>query len=141
MNIIYQTDLSDITQDNLSCFCVGWRYPITGSEMYQILQNSYSFVLAIHDNRVVGFVNALSDGVKFAFIPMLEVQPEYKNKGIGSKLLEVLFENLKDIPNIDLTCDAQLQAFYSKFGMLKSHGMVLRKYLTKEEIEWYRNNS
>lgn len=96
--------------------------------MYAILKNSYRFVLAKHENNVVGFVNALSDGLKFAFIPMLEVLPEYKRRGIGTKLLNILFEELKNIQNIDLTCDKELQPFYEKFGMVKSCGMVLRKY-------------
>ncbi len=47
---------------------------------------------------------------------------------------------MKDIQNIDLTCDKELQDFYGKFGMLKSHGMIFRKYLTADEVEWYRNN-
>jgi len=45
--------------------------------------------LALDDNQVVGFVNSLSDGLKFAFIPMLEVLPDYKKQGIGSNLLKV----------------------------------------------------
>ena len=109
--------------------------------MYAILNRSYCFVLAKDENNVVGFVNALSDGIKFAFIPMLEVLPEYKNLGIGTKLLNSLFETLNDIPNIDLACNQNLQAFYENFGMLKSHGMVFRKYLTEEEIKQYRKNA
>lgn len=141
MSINYQNSLTNITSEQLSRFCVGWKYPISGAEMYEILNNSYRFVLALDDNQVVGFVNSLSDGLKFAFIPMLEVLPDYKKQGIGSNLLKVLFDELNHIQNIDLTCDVELQKFYDKFGMLKSNGMVFRKYLSKEEIEWYKNNT
>ncbi len=127
MDIQYQTDLFDITTHKLDCFCVGWKHPIRGDEMYKILNNSYYFVLARDGDKVVGFVNALSDGVKFAFIPMLEVLPPYQSNGIGTKLLNILFDQLSDIQNIDLTCDECLQQYYSKFGMLKSRGMVFRK--------------
>mgnify|MGYP001035906081 CR=1 FL=1 len=140
MHLHYQDDLTGITREQLSCFCVGWKYPLNGEELYKILQNSYTFVLAVDGNRVVGFVNALSDGLKFAFIPMLEVLPDYKNQGIGTKLMTRLLDRLHDIQNIDLTCDIDLQTFYDKFGMLKSNGMVLRKYLTAEEAKAYRNN-
>ena len=92
MHIQYQNNLTGVTAEQLSHFCVGWRYPISGEEMYAILNRSYCFVLAKDENNVVGFVNALSDGIKFAFIPMLEVLPEYKNLGIGTKLLNILFE-------------------------------------------------
>lgn len=130
MEIKYQTDLYGITNEQLNCFCVGWKCPISGAEMYKILQNSYRFILAKDRERVIGFVNSLSDGVKFAFIPMLEVLPDYQNNGIGSQLLQMLFTELEPIQNIDLTCDEALQLFYSRFGMLKSKGMVFRKYLT-----------
>lgn len=140
MKIKYQTDLHGVTSELLNGFCVGWKFPISGDELHKILQNSYRFVLAKDGGNVIGFVNSLSDGLKFAFIPMLEVLPDYKNNGIGSELLNLLFDELKTIQNIDLTCDESLQSFYEKFGMLKSRGMIFRKYLTLEEIEWYRNN-
>jgi len=97
----------------------------------QILQNSYRFVLAIdiETNMVVGFINALSDKIQFAFIPMLEVLPDYQNKGIGTKLMEILLSKLVHIDCIDLTCDPEKQSFYERFNMLKSHGMVIRRYL------------
>lgn len=141
MPMHYQDNLTGITSEQLSRFCVGWNYPLSGEELYKILQNSYTFILAIDGNQIAGFVNALSDGLKFAFIPMLEVLPDYKNQGIGTKLMELLLDKLHGISNIDLTCDIELQTFYDKFGMLKSNGMVLRKYLTEEETEWYRNNT
>ena len=72
---------------------------------------------------------------------MLEVLPEYKHRGIGTQLLNILFEELKNIQNIDLTCDKELQPFYEKFGMVKSCGMALRKYWTAEEIERYKRSS
>ncbi len=132
MKINYQLNLNDVSLNDLSNFCVGWKYPLSGEKLYEILENSYRFVIAKSDDKVVGFVNSISDKVHFAFIPMLEVLPEYKNNGIGTELLRILFEQLKDITNIDLTCDVDLQSYYEKFGMLKSHGMVFRKYLNQE---------
>jgi hypothetical protein len=39
-----------------------------------------------------------------------------------------MLEKLNGIPAIDLTCDAELQKFYSRFGMIPSVGMVIRNY-------------
>ncbi|MCL2593786.1 MAG: GNAT family N-acetyltransferase, partial [Defluviitaleaceae bacterium] len=61
------------------------------------------------------------------FIPLLEVLPEYKNKGIGTRLMEEILKKLSNIPNIDLLCDAELQPFYERFKMHKAHGMLIRK--------------
>lgn len=128
--ITYYTSLDQITEKDLKGFCVGWKAPLSYQQHYQILNNSNYIVLAYDMNtkRVVGFVNALSDEVSFAFIPMIEVLPEFQNKGIGTELLKKMLEMLDDISNIDLTCDLELQSFYERFGMLKSTGMIIRKY-------------
>ena len=129
--IEYKKDLTNIVSDQLSGFFVGWKQPLSKEKHYQILKNSEYIILAFdtREEKVVGFVNALSDEVRFAFIPMLEVLPEYQNRGIGTKLMEILLSDLENISNIDLTCDPELQNFYERFGMLKSRGMVIRKYL------------
>lgn len=95
-----------------------------------ILKNSSYKVLAYdtEKSKVAGFINAISDEVNFAFIPMLEVLPEYQNQGVGSNLMKVMLNLLKHITCIDLTCDTDMQRFYERFGMLKSHGMIIRKY-------------
>lgn len=127
----YITSVQEISPDQLQGFCVGWRQPLTPTQLHQILENSSYLVLALDQetNRVIGFVNALSDEVNFAFIPMLEVLPPYQKRGIGSELVLRLLAHLGHITCIDLMCDADMQPFYERFGMLRSQGMVIRKYL------------
>lgn len=129
--IEYKNNLDDISTDELEGFFVGWRSPLTKEEHMKILENSQYKILAIDTDakRVVGFINSLSDKVNFAFIPMLEVLPEYQERGIGTELMNRMLEELKDIQCIDLTCDKDMQPYYERFNMIKSHGMVIRKYL------------
>ncbi len=125
----YFRDCDTLTTDMLKGFFVGWKTPLSARQHLKILQNSAHIVWAEENGRCVGFINAITDGMVFAFIPMLEVIPEYQGRGIGTKLMELMLESLKDYTNIDLLCDAPLQPFYEKFGMLKTHGMVIRKFL------------
>jgi ribosomal protein S18 acetylase RimI-like enzyme len=99
-------------------------------EHRDILRNSDYVVLALdtETGRVAGFVTALSDHVQAAFIPLLEVLPEYRRRGIGGELVSRLLKKLDGLPCVDLTCDPDVQPFYAKFGMMKSVGMVLRSY-------------
>lgn len=129
--IKYYTNLNNITEKDLEGFFVGWKAPLTCEQHYQILDNSSYIVLAYDttEKRVVGFVNALSDEVNFAFIPMIEVLPEFQNKGIGTELFKRVLKQLDGISSIDLTCDLKLQDFYKRFDMMKSNGMIIRKYL------------
>jgi hypothetical protein len=78
--IYYTDDLTSVREDMLRGFFVGWpRQPSTQQHL-AVLRGSYRSVVAINhaDNRAVGFVNMLSDGVLTAFIPWLEVLPEYQ---------------------------------------------------------------
>lgn len=120
-----------IKEDQLEGYFRNWKYPMTPKEHIKTLEGSTYFIAAVDDNtnNIVGFVTALSDSINSGFIPLLEVLPEYQHQGIGTKLMEKILLKLKDIPNIDLTCDQELQPFYERFKMQRSHGMVIRKYL------------
>lgn len=128
--IEYTDSVDNVTSDRLSGFFQGWKNPHTPEEHLAILKSSDHVVLAVDTDsgRVVGFITALTDGIQSAFIPLLEVLPEYQKQGIGSALVSRMLEKLKGIPAIDLTCDPGMQEFYSKLGMIPSTGMIIRNY-------------
>jgi len=128
--IEYTDRLCGITPRMLEGFFAGWKAPPDPDVHLRILRGSSHVVLAVDSScsQVVGFVTALSDGVQSAFIPLLEVLPDYQGRGIGTELMRRVLEKLEGIPTIDLTCDCVLQAFYSRFGMWPSVGMVIRDY-------------
>jgi ribosomal protein S18 acetylase RimI-like enzyme len=128
--IEYVDSIEGVTPAMLSGFFEGWKKSYTSESHLIILENSDHIVLALDTerNRVVGFITALTDGIMSAFIPLLEVLPDYRNQGIGSSLVLRMLEKLKDIPGINLMCDQNLQSFYSRFGMSPSSGMILRNY-------------
>ncbi len=122
------TNFKDTSNIIISGFCFGWKKPLSEIQLKELLIKSTYNVVAVDDGRIVGIITALSDTVNWAFIPYLEVMEGYKNKGIGSTLLKEMLKQLESITCVDLTCDEELQPFYEKFGMLRSSGMVLRKY-------------
>lgn len=107
-----------------------WPKPPNLQTHLILLKNSSKVIIAIDDqtNQVIGFITAISDGVLSAYIPFLEVLPEYKNKGIGKELVDRMLKELDDIYMIDLCCDDDLISYYENFGMIKANGMVLRNY-------------
>ena len=76
----------------------------------------------------MGIINALSDKVLYAYIPLLEVLPDYHGKGIGKELMKLMINKLKDFYAIDLCCDEDLEDFYRSFGFQKVSGMVKRNF-------------
>ena len=125
--IWYTNDINKITVQNLQGFFVGWAKPPTSEQHYDHLSNCAFFVAALDKERVVGFISALSDRVGCAYIPLIEVLPDYQKQGIGTELMRRMLEILKDISNIDLMCDENVQSFYERFGMKKLSGMGIRR--------------
>ncbi len=130
MTIRYQETCEGVTPEQLTGFFTHWHNPRPPEDHLPILQGSDCIVLAIDEDNgnVVGFVTALTDGVQAAFIPLLEVLPTYQNHGIGTELMRRVLSRLAHIPAIDLTCRAEMQAFYARFGMKPSVGAVLRRH-------------
>ena len=129
VQIEYTTSLDGVAPENLHGFFEGWPSPPSPERHLTVLEGSYRVVLAREQGspHVVGFVNAISDGVLYAFVPLLEVLPSHRGHGIGSKLVRRLFDELPAFYAVDLMCEPELQPFYERLGMQRAVGMVTRR--------------
>jgi len=130
MNIQYTKDLSSITPAMLTNFFAGWPNPPSSEMHLKILQNSYRAFVAIDTscNKVVGFINAISDGILAAYIPLLEVAEEYQGQGIGGRLVELMLKECKNLYMVDICHDIELVSYYAKFGAYASSASIFRNY-------------
>jgi ribosomal protein S18 acetylase RimI-like enzyme len=128
--IIYQAGLEGVTPAQLDGFFVGWPNPPAPETHLRLLAGSQHILLARDEasGQIVGFITAISDGVLTAFIPLLEVLPAHQGRGIGQELVRRMLDRLRHLYAIDLLCDADLQPFYARLGMLPASGMLLRNY-------------
>lgn len=126
--IRYIYSVNNIQPEQLEGFFTNWVDPLSPEIHLKLLQNSDEIVLAIDDetNKVVGFVTAITDKVISAYLPLLEVLPDYRSKGIGSELVRLMFKRLQEFYMVDLLCDSKLQSFYVKLGMQAVTGMCIR---------------
>lgn len=128
MRIAYTDEVESVSAEQLSGFFAGWPNHADPEAHLEILRGSHAIWLAFDGNRCVGFVNALSDGVFYAYIPLLEVLPDYRGKGIGKELVTRMLESLSDMYAIDIVCDESVASFYDKLGLSRCVGMVKRNY-------------
>lgn len=128
--ISYTDSIVGVRAEQLQGFFVGWPNPPTPETHLRILEGSDAVMLARDETSgaVVGFITAISDGVLCAYIPHLEVLPEYQGRGIGSELLRRMLERLRTLYMIDLLCDPDVQPFYERLGMRRATGMLIRNY-------------
>jgi GNAT superfamily N-acetyltransferase len=128
MEITYQSTLEGVTPDAVRGFFVGWAKPPAPATLLTMLEASSHFWLALDGHRLVGYVRAISDGFYAAFLPELEVLPQYQGLGIGTELLTKLLNDLAGFYSIDGICDDDLVDYYERFGFLRGNGMMIRNY-------------
>jgi ribosomal protein S18 acetylase RimI-like enzyme len=123
--IVYEATLEGIRERDLVGFFDRWPTPPSPAKHLRLLHGSDFVVLAreAESGRVVGFATAIGDGVLSAFIPLLEVLPEYQRLGIGSELVRRMLDLLADTYMVDLCCDDDLVEFYERFEMSRWVGM------------------
>ncbi|GGK93862.1 N-acetyltransferase [Planomonospora parontospora subsp. parontospora] len=123
--IRYTDAVGTVRAEQLRGFFVGWPRAASPEQHLAVLRGSHRAVVAVDDgtDRVVGFVNMISDGVLTAYIPWLEVLPDYQGRGIGTELMRRILEAADHLYSVDLLCEAPLQPYYERFGMLPVPGM------------------
>jgi GNAT superfamily N-acetyltransferase len=107
-------------------FFEGWPVAPGDAKFRAALDGSYAVEYAVVGDRVVGFVNAISDGVATAFVPWLEVTPPYRGRGVGTALMRRILARLGDLYSVDLVCDPPLVPYYRRLGLAPVQGMGLR---------------
>lgn len=128
-SVRYTDFIEDLTPEKLQGFFVGWPNKPSPEIHLELLKKSDHRVIAVNEKGgVIGFITAITDGVLSAYIPFLEVLPDYQNKGVGQELMKRMLEKLESLYMIDLSCDPKVQPFYERLGMERSVGMRLRNF-------------
>jgi ribosomal protein S18 acetylase RimI-like enzyme len=95
---------------------VGWNR--MEKEYGNPLLTSFFHIAVYDDDRLVGFVDSVSNGVTDAYIQDLIVRPDYQGKGIGTDLMKKMIASLKEkhIYIISVIYEESLKPFYDRFG-------------------------
>lgn len=127
-NITFSDSADSIEVENLQGFFIGWDNPPTPETHLELLRESTYRVVALDGEKVVGFITAITDKTLAAYIPFLEVLPQYQKRKIGQELVKHMLVKLEEYYMIDLLCDPELQSFYEALGMQEAQGMRIRNY-------------
>ena len=131
--VAYSNDVGRLGASDLMGFCEGWPRSPSPEDLLRVVRSSYMAIIArAEDDRVVGFITAISDGLMNAHIPLLEVLPAFRGQGIGTELVPRMLSELENMYAIDLACDENLVEFYRRFGFQSNPGMGLRRPLANE---------
>lgn len=128
VRIDYRTSTEGIGWEQLEGFFAGWPVRPSAATLLSHLGRSYRCAIAVDTggDRVVGFATAVSDGLLAAYIPLVEVLPGWRERGIGTELMEVLLGQLQHLYMVDLACEEDVRPFYEKVGLTPARAMIRR---------------
>ena len=95
---------------------VGWNR--MEDEYNNPLMTSYYHIAVYEDDKMVGYIDSVSNGVTDAYIQDLMVHPDYQGKGLGTELMNQMITYLKEnrIYIISVVFEESLKPFYDRFG-------------------------
>ena len=95
---------------------IGWNR--MENEYKNPLLTSYYHIAVYEKEVLIGYIDCVSNGVTDAYIQDLMVHPDYQRRGIGTELMTIMINYLKQkhIYMISVLFEESLKPFYEKFG-------------------------
>ena len=117
MDISYRTD-RELDRDALQTLflSVNWSSGRHPERLQQAIRNSHHVVTAWAGERLVGLMNALSDGTMTAYFHYLLVDPAFQSRGIGRELVARMTAHYRDCTRLVLIAYKEEVAFYERCG-------------------------
>ncbi len=117
MNIVYK-DIKELPVDALSqlFLSVEWSSGNYPERLRIAMQNSDAVYTAWDNEKLVGLINSMSDGIMNAYFQYLVVRPDYQGKGIGKQLVSYMLERYETYLRKTLIAYDTAEKFYCKCG-------------------------
>ncbi|MFZ3324003.1 MAG: GNAT family N-acetyltransferase [Usitatibacter sp.] len=98
----------------------GWasRFNDPG-EFRRLISKSQRALVAIQDDRIVGFVRAITDDMSNGYLTLLMVREDRRGKGIGRALVRAVMGENTGMTWV-LRADRGAEAFYERIGFVRS---------------------
>ena len=104
----------------------GWtEYTEDAERTYRALSaRGVTTLVALADGRIVGAIQVQSDGVIQAHVSMLLIDPEWRGRRLGSRLLR---EGLERAGGLWLDIRTRTEGYYERLGASRSLGFRLTR--------------
>lgn len=116
MAITYKCDLTGVDWEDMkiTLFKDNFHNGRSTEQLKNSFINSYLACIAYVDERIIGTVRVLSDGVCNAYIVDVWVHTEFRRQGVARKMMWILTNNLQG-QHVYLFTDDAID-FYKKIG-------------------------
>lgn len=112
---------------------VGWDHPTSETELTAVLTAGPA-VAAWVGEELIGFVRALSDGHRVAYVEDVMVHAHYR-RGLGSALMARLLEELETVKVVTLFCPPDIIPFYERQGFRPATNVLMHRKRRERQSE------
>lgn len=99
----------------------GWTAYLNDDEKLKRAYDNSLYVYGIFDEeKLIGFIRCVGDGEHIVVVEDLVLKTEYQRQGLGTKLLQHVFDKYVDVRMLSLytdKVDVKSNSFYKKMGM------------------------
>ena len=116
-------DIHKFTSEELQdlFLSVDWSSGHFPEKLVVAMQNFKTVYSAWDDDKLVGMICAMDDGVMNAYVHYLLVRPEYQGKGVGKQLVQAVKEHYKDYLRIVVVAYNDEVGFYENCGFSRAN--------------------
>ncbi len=124
VSLVVNPDLDDAT---LNALFVRSRREHAPRSFVDVLARSLGFVGAFDGAQLVGFVNVATDGGAHAFLLDPTVDPKYRRRGLGTRLVHAAIDlaTLARCEWIHVDFEPYLIPFYDACGFARTHAGLI----------------
>ncbi len=125
--MITYRDVKDFNPSQLEALflSVGWSSGHFPEKLTAAMKNYGGVFSAWDEDRLVGLISAMDDGVMTAYIHYMLVDPEYQDNGIGKQLLQRAKEHYADYLRVLLVAMDEEIGFYAHCGFEAPEGKTV----------------
>ncbi len=113
-----------------------WKDNYDPSKLKYLIRGSFAFAIAVDksSNKAIGMGRVISDGVSDGYIQDLVVLQEYRDSGIGRKLVKTLLDYClsKKLTWIGLIAEPGQYGFYLNIGFKTLKSYTPMKFITDD---------
>jgi ribosomal protein S18 acetylase RimI-like enzyme len=112
---------SEIEQARLLLVASAWGSRVADPATFQALVGRSQIALvALHENQVIGFLRAITDGMFNGYISMVVVAKAHRGQGVGTALVRAAMGNKREMTWVLRAGRTGVSAFYEKLGFKPS---------------------